>query len=399
MIAFQERQPQPTSEFDRFSATTAMAFCSFSMARKITRSQSSIFRSIQHRRTVTTGSAVDNSPQRIVFLGTPRVAAKTLISLSKAAEESKSLPQPFEITAVVTQKPAPVGRKRVMTASAVHQTAEDLGIDPILTPETARDSHFLDTLVNLCPDLCITAAYGNFLPRKFLDIPRAGTVNIHPSLLPRFRGAAPVPRAIQEGVAETGVSVAFTELKLDSGPVIAQHHYKLSGNETGPELLETLFATGTDMLINSLQSILSGEAMKTAVLQNESDATEAPKLSKDEARITFVDNAVTVHNKIRAFAGWPGTWGDFEIHCSAGSKEQIRLKLLDSAVVRPEGGMCLGVHEVKLDESSKCLLVACDDGSMLALENVQPPGKNVMPARSFWNGLRGKSLTRKKVPY
>lgn len=343
--------------------------------------------------------AASNSPSRIVYLGTPDVAAHALQKLWDASLQSKQTSCPFQIAAVVTQKPAPVGRKRIVTESPVHHAAKLMKIDPILTPETARDPRFLENLAGLRPDLCITAAYGNFLPSKFLSIPRLGTVNLHPSLLPHFRGAAPVPRALQAGVSETGVSIAFTELKLDSGPIIKQNVYTLDGTESAPELLETLFDIGADMLISLLPSIFSGQAAKRAVPQNDNDASEAPKLSKDEGRITFVENAVLVHNKIRAFAGWPGTWADFELRDGANQAANIRLKLFNSAVLRPEGGMCLGVHEVKLSECGKHLEVTCDDGSLIALEKVQPPGKSIMSAQAFWNGLRGKALDRKRLPY
>lgn len=347
-------------------------------------------------------SSLSSSVKRVVFLGTPAVAASSLKRIwdaSQTLRATEASPQ-FEIVAVVTQPPAPIGRKRVLTPSPVHALAEALGIEPVLTPASARDEIFLGALRELRPHLCVTAAYGNFLPQSFLDIPSLGTLNIHPSLLPKFRGAAPVPRALEEGVSETGVSVAFTELKMDSGPIVGQHRVQLDGSEQSPELLQSLFDIGSDVLISALPSVFTGEAASSAVKQDDQYQTHAPKLSKHEARLSFTENASRTHNKIRAFAGWPGTWAEFVVTDeSTSEKHELVLKVLRSQVLRCEGGMCFGVHDVKLSECGKMLAVVCDDGSMLGLSIIQPPGKKAMDARSFWNGLRGKRLERKRVPH
>lgn len=359
------------------------------------------------RRAVTslsTQSAADTK-KRVVFLGTPQVAAKTLSILHAA---SKQVDSTFDICAVVSQPPAPVGRKRVLTPSPVHALAETLSISTVLTPSKAGDTDFINSLVALSPDLCITAAYGNFLPTKFLNVPRFGTLNIHPSLLPAFRGAAPVPRALEQGVHETGVCILYTVLKMDAGPIVHSITRPLQGDEHAPELLEELFDTGTHALVELLPKVWT-ESLKLSP-QDENLATHAPKLAKDEARLSFTENARIVHNKVRAFAGWPGTWADFVIvhpdehdGNTTGKKqakgEEIRLKVVRTTVLREEGGMCFSVHNVSFDEKQGYLRVTCGDGSMLGINEVQPPGKKVMDARSFWNGLRGKSLERKRLPY
>lgn len=354
-------------------------------------------------RRVVSSAAAGAAPSRVVFLGTPAVAASSLQRIWDAAAVSRAAgtpaAAPFDVVAVVSQPPAPVGRKRVLTPSPVHALAETLGVQTVMTPATAKDPAFLASLSDLEPDLCVTAAYGNFLPQTFLDIPRRGTLNIHPSLLPHFRGAAPVPRALEAGVAETGVSVAFTALKMDSGPVLVQRRLPLDGSEQAPELLQTLFDLGSDALLQALPSVFAGTALDAAVPQDDAAATSADKLSKDEARLAFVENASIVHNKVRAFAGWPGTWGDFVISDQASGKEEpVRLKVIKSRVLRAEGGMCLGVHDVTLTPDGE-LKIVCDDGSVLGVASVQPPGKKVMSALAFWNGLRGKSLGRKRVPH
>lgn len=326
--------------------------------------------------------------KRIVFLGTPDVAAESLTQLIVNAPSVNG-----RIVSVVTRPPARKGRSRTLSPSPVHATADEHGIS-VLTPRTAKDDTFLDTLAALKPDLCITAAYGCILPQRFIDLPRHGTLNIHPSLLPRWRGAAPVPRALEAGDSETGVSVAFTQLALDAGPVLVQRRVAPGQNETAPELLARLFALGTEALLESLPSVWDGTAV--AQPQNNSAATHAPKLSKEEARLTFVENACIVHNKVRAFAGWPGTWADFAV---GEDMTELRLKVIRTSVLREQGGMCLGVHDVKFSDELQCLRVTCDDGSVIGIHEVQPAGKKAMSARAFWNGLRTDHFIRKRVPH
>jgi methionyl-tRNA formyltransferase len=160
------------------------------------------------------------SAKRVVFLGTPSVAAHCLETILNSAEKS-NVACGFECVAVVSQPPARVGRQRQVQPSPTHLMADANGI-PVFTPVSAKDEAFLQQMNELQPDLCITAAYGQFLPRKFLAIPKYGTLNIHPSLLPKFRGAAPIQRSIQADEGELGVSVAMTVLKMDAGPVVTQ---------------------------------------------------------------------------------------------------------------------------------------------------------------------------------
>lgn len=183
---------------------------------------------------------------------------------------------------------------------------------------------------------------------------------------------------------------------MDAGPIVAKCERPLEGNEQGPELLAELFETGVDALCDILPSVWDGSVIKTP--QDDALATHAPKLSKEEARLTFTENAHIVHNKVRAFAGWPGSWADFVVG-EGDAKTDVRLKVVRTKVLRAEGGMCLGVHAVRYDDENDCLAIVCDDGSKIGLLEVQPPGKKVMDARSFWNGLRGKSVERKRVPH
>ena len=221
-------------------------------------------------------------PKRVVFLGTPNVAARALELIQQGAEEGRG--GGFEIAAVVSQPPAKTGRKMKLTPSPVHKFAEEKGLQ-LMTPPNAKDEEFLSALEALKPDLCITAAYGCFLPQRFLDAPKHGTLNIHPSLLPLYRGAAPVQRSLENGDAVTGVSVAFTVLAMDAGPLVRQEERVLDGDEQAPELLMELFETGTDLLLDALPSVWDGSCEGTMVQQNGEAATKAPKIKNEEAEV------------------------------------------------------------------------------------------------------------------
>lgn len=157
--------------------------------------------------------------KKVVFLGTPDIAASSLELLIEASRQGKG--GGFDVVRAVSNPPARTGRKKVLQPSPVQALAERESV-PVMTPATARDEEFLAELEGLEPDLCITAAYGQFLPRRFLDIPKYGTLNVHPSLLPLYRGASPVQRCLEAGDTKTGVTVAFTVLKMDAGPVVKQ---------------------------------------------------------------------------------------------------------------------------------------------------------------------------------
>ncbi|KAF8026644.1 hypothetical protein BT93_F3201 [Corymbia citriodora subsp. variegata] len=299
------------------------------------------------------------------------------------------------VAAIVTQPPARRNRGKKIMPSPVAQHALNRGFSPelILTPERAGEDSFLYTLRALNPDICITAAYGNILPSKFLKIPPLGTVNIHPSLLPLYRGAAPVQRAIQDGVKETGVSLAFTVRALDAGPVIASQRWEVDDRIKAPDLLDLLFSEGSKLLIRELPSLLDGSAQAKAKPQDETKATLAPKITPEESWLCFNEEAVTLHNKVRAFAGWPGTRAKFAVMDKENGKQNvIELKIITTRVcseIRSEGGEVDG-----LSFANGALLVPCGGGTVLEVLEVQLPGKKVVNAAAFWNGLRGQTLKK-----
>ncbi|XP_048230588.1 methionyl-tRNA formyltransferase isoform X2 [Ricinus communis] len=232
----------------------------------------------------------------LVFLGSPQVSTTVLDALFNASSSPNSI---FEVAAIVTQPPARKGRGRKLMPSPAAQYALDRGFPPdlIFTPERAGEDSFLCSLKELQPELCITAAYGNILPTKFLNIPSMGIVNIHPSLLPLYRGAAPVQRALQDGVKETGVSLAFTVRALDAGPVIAHERLDVDDQIKAPDLLALLFSEGSRLLIHELPSIFDGSAREKALLQDDSKATLAPKITPEESWLSFDEEASVLHNK------------------------------------------------------------------------------------------------------
>ncbi|KAK9066939.1 hypothetical protein SSX86_014263 [Deinandra increscens subsp. villosa] len=346
-----------------------------------------------------------STKKKLVFLGSPSVSAAVLETLLDASSVSGSL---FEVAAIVTQPPSGRDRGRKVMPSPVAQHALDRGFPAhlIFTPVKATEEAFLSDFSALEPELCITAAYGNILPTKFLKIPSLGTVNIHPSLLPLYRGAAPVQRALQpstnpnfdpeDGVKETGVSLAFTVRALDAGPIIACEKMEIDDNIKAPELLDLLFACGSKLLLQELPSIFDGSASTKAEAQDDSKATLAPKISQEESWLSFDQEALTLHNKVRAFAGWPGTRARILVIDEKSDKcSELELKVITSRVYHGNDVQSSGDDEVTFRKGS--LIIPCGQHTALEILEVQLPGKKVVNAAAFWNGLRGQKLKKLRL--
>ncbi|KAL8161823.1 hypothetical protein V2J09_013312 [Rumex salicifolius] len=328
-----------------------------------------------------------NKKKPLVFLGSPEVSTKVLDALFTSSETPTSN---FQVVAIVTQPPSARNRGRKVLPSPVAQYALDRGFPPelIFTPELVGEETFLSDLKSLQPDICITAAYGNILPTKFLNIPAQGTVNIHPSLLPLYRGAAPVQRALQDGVKETGVSLAFTVRALDAGPVIAHERFAVDNKIKAPELLDFLFSVGSKLLVRELPSILDGSARANAQPQDDSKATLAPKLTPEESWLSFEQEAYLLHNKVRAFAGWPGTRAKVQIvDPKNGESNPLDLKIITTRVAGDCKTETCEPGAVIFNKG--VLLFPCAEKTALEVLEVQLPGKKVASSASFWNGLRG----------
>ncbi|KAG2437271.1 hypothetical protein HXX76_005930 [Chlamydomonas incerta] len=226
-------------------------------------------------------------------------------------------------------------------ASAVERVAAAAGLPPdrILCPVSAKEPGFLAALAALQPDLAITAAYGALLPQAFLDLPRCGTLNIHPSLLPKYRGAAPVQRALQDGVDVSGVSLVFTVLKCDAGPVLEQQQVPVPPDVQAPQLSEQLFELGVDMLLRHLPAVLQQgrAAAERAERQDEAAATYAHKILRHEGYLDFRQPAAQLHNTVRALAGWPGARATLLLEAKgADTREPIEIKILRTRVASPD---------------------------------------------------------------
>lgn len=347
-----------------------------------------------HIRLYSSASEVDdaaNKKARVVFLGTPEVAATSLQTLYDATQSDPACP--FEVVGVVTQPPKRRKRRGKAMPSPVGLVAEELDI-PVLCPEKAADKDFLDSLENdMRPDICITAAYGQYLTKRFLAMPQFGTLNIHPSLLPRWRGASPVQRSLEAGDQPIGVTVLFTVSKMDAGPIVAQEEYDVGNDEQATTVLPHLFDVGTKLLLDAMPDVISGEiTMDNAKQQNEEEVVNAAMIAASEGELkVWKEDATTCHNKARGFSMWPSTYMYFQIgDGDADESEPVRVKILKSHVVdeKTEPTQVVELGPKKGDG----LRIVCHDGSVLEALQVQPATKKPMDAKSFMNGMRGQAL-------
>ncbi|WP_374657825.1 methionyl-tRNA formyltransferase [Phenylobacterium sp.] len=297
---------------------------------------------------------------RIAFLGTPDFAVAALDALVAAGHE---------VACVYSQPPAPRGRGQVLKPSAVHAYAQEHGI-PVRTPASMRDPAEVEALAALDLDAGVVVAFGQILPAAVLDAPRLGCFNLHASLLPRWRGAAPIQRAIMAGDKVTGVEVMQMTEGLDEGPVLASETVRIDALETAGTLHDRLAQVGAALLARTMAAVEAGEAR--AVAQAEEGLTYAKKIRPREARIGWSRPASEVDHKIRGLSPFPGAW--FELPTAKGP---VRVKALLSQVEDGEGP----AGRV-LDDA---LLVACGEGAVRLLR-VQREGKGPQDAEAFLRG-------------
>ena len=301
------------------------------------------------------------SDLRIVFAGTPEFAAAHLQAL---------LDSGLTIAAVYTQPDRPAGRGQKLAMSAVKQRALEYGL-PILQPTTLRDSDAQKQLAELKPDLLVVVAYGLILPQAVLDIPRLGCINSHASLLPRWRGAAPIQRAIEAGDGESGVTVMRMEAGLDTGPMLLKMATPLTGDETGGTLHDRLARIGSEAVVTSIRAIAADDL--PGEVQDDSLATYAHKLDKREARIDWNRPAAELDCMIRAFNPWPVAHARWQGQ---------PLKIL-AAQVEAGGGPSGQI----LDCARSGLLVACGSDA-LRVTRLQLPGGKPLAFADLYNARR-----------
>jgi methionyl-tRNA formyltransferase len=293
---------------------------------------------------------------RIVFMGTPAFAVPTLLALHEAGHA---------IPAAYTQPPRPAGRGKQLQTSPVHQAAEALGI-PVCHPATLRDMEAQANFLALEPEVAVVAAYGLMLPQPILDGPTKGCLNVHASLLPRWRGAAPIQRAILAGDSMTGVTIMQMEQGLDTGAMLASARVPVEDKTSG-ELHAELAEIGARLMVETLAQL----GRLKAEPQPELGATYAPKIDKAEARIDWSRSAEQIEREVRAFAPFPGAW--FEL-------DGERIKLLRARVIGVNGA-----PGTVLDDE---LTVACGDAAIRPVA-LQRAGKPAMGAEEF---LRGRPV-------
>ena len=301
---------------------------------------------------------------RLVFAGTPEAAVASLDALVASSHE---------VVAVVTRPDAPAGRGRKLTASPVAQRATELGIE-VLKPAHPRDPEFQDQLRELAPDVCPVVAYGALLPQSALDIPTHGWVNLHFSLLPRWRGAAPVQRAIMAGDPEIGTACFDIVRELDAGDVYLMESFPMP-DATAGELLASLAESGARQLVAAVDLIAAGVAPTP---QPGDGVTVAPKITVEEARLDFGRDASALRNQIMGCSPDPGAWCELDGQ---------RFKVYRARVADP-----LPLSPGQLSATKRQVFVGTGDGTLELLE-VQAPGKRRMPAIDWArSGVEGKVL-------
>lgn len=297
---------------------------------------------------------------RIIYMGTPDFAVPALQALHAAGHE---------IVAVYTQPPRAAGRRgRKPVPSPVQQAAEALGLT-VRSPLNFRAAEDREAFAALDADLAVVAAYGLILPQAILDATRLGCINIHASLLPRWRGAAPIHRAIMAGDPETGITIMRMEAGLDTGPMLKVQSTPIHGSDTTLTLHDRLAAMGAEMVVGAVAEIASGKAVETP--QPDEGVTYAAKIDKAEARIDWSRDAVVVERLVRALTPFPGAW------CEIGGQ---RVKIHAAHLVEGSGGEAAA--GTTIDDQ---LGVRCGTG-VLRLTRLQPAGKGVMDAADFLNG-------------
>ncbi|MCU7648297.1 methionyl-tRNA formyltransferase [Pseudomonas piscis] len=307
-------------------------------------------------------------PLRIVFAGTPEFAAEHLKAL---------LASPYEIVAVYTQPDRPAGRGQKLMPSAVKALAVEHAI-PVYQPQTLRNAEAQAELAALKPDLMVVVAYGLILPQAVLDIPRLGCINSHASLLPRWRGAAPIQRAVQAGDAESGVTVMRMEAGLDTGPMLLKVVTPISTEDTGGTLHDRLAAMGPGAVVQAIAGLSAGTLQ--GEVQDDSLATYAHKLNKDEARIDWSRPAVELERLVRAFNPWP-------VCHSTLDGESVKVLAANISTGQGTPGEVLSA-------SKDGLVVACGAGA-LSLTRLQLPGGKALAFSDLFNSRREKFASGK----
>jgi methionyl-tRNA formyltransferase len=296
---------------------------------------------------------------KILFMGTPQFAVP---SLAKLIEH-------YDVVAVVTQPDAPAGRGKQLTQSPIKQLALSAGL-PVLQPETLKPPEIVEQLRSFAPDCIVVAAFGQILRKPVLEMPQFGCINVHGSLLPRWRGASPVSAAIAAGDASTGITIMQMDVGLDNGPMLSRREEMIRPDDTAGSLMERLSHIGAALLIETLPKYFAGEIAPET--QDEGQVTLCRQIKKEEGAIDWHKRAIDIERHVRAMQPWPGAFTSVN-----GKRLKVnRSQVSDSKLESAPGTIAIHKNSVS---------VQCGDGVLELLE-VQPEGKKAMPAADFARG-------------
>lgn len=300
---------------------------------------------------------------RVIFLGTPEFAVPSLLALVGAGHQ---------LAGVFTQPDRPKGRGNQLSESSVKVAAQQLTI-PVYQPERIRRPEAAQVLRDLQPDLGVVVGYGQIIPQTIIDIPLHGILNVHASLLPKYRGAAPIQWAIANGEERTGVTIMQIDAGLDTGDMLMRADVPVGPDEMAPELSRRLAGLGAELLIETIQAIAGGRA--TREKQDDSQATLAPILKKEDGLVDWLhQSAQNVYNRLRGFTPWPGSYTFFR---------GAQLSVLRATLAAP-----LGLSPGSVSYDKQHLYIGCSGGSTLEILELQLAGKKRMSAEAFRNGYK-----------
>jgi len=297
----------------------------------------------------------------IIFMGTPEFAVPSLKVLLDAAD----------IKAVVTQPDRPVGRKRIITSPPVKKVALENGL-PVFQPEKIRDEEFVNTLRSYKPDLIVVAAFGRILPGKILEIPSVGCINVHASLLPKYRGAAPIQWSVVNGEQVTGITTMWMDEGLDTGDIFLQEQLEIKRDWTSQDLAKELSLLGGKVLLQSIEMIKAGKLIR--IPQDHAKATYAPMLKREHGKIDWNKKAMDIYDLVRGLYPWPGAFA---------SRNGQEIKIWKAGVFQKGEKFLPGRFHGEVQDEG--FLVGCSEGCLLVKE-LQEPGKKRMTAGQYLAG-------------
>lgn len=299
---------------------------------------------------------------RVVFMGTPDFAVDCLDILVENGHD---------VVGVFSQPDKPQGRKQIMTPPAVKARALELGLD-VYQPVSFKDGEAAELLEKLAPELIVVVAYGKLIPQRVLDIPKYGCINVHASLLPKLRGAAPIQWSVINGEKETGVTTMQLDAGLDTGDILLVKKTEIEQNETSGELFDRLKVLGAELLIETINAILDGTL--NPIKQDDSQSTYASMLDKKLSPVDWTKTAQQVHDHIRGLEPWP-----------------VATTVINEKIVKLYGSRLAGTYNKQAGEVVKAdneLVVCCGDGNAVSITQIQAQGKNKLNAADFLRGFK-----------